>query len=345
MYFSYSNLLFRNTCNDLAGKHSLPKNSALGKGGKDKGGLVKLRSVVLQLLLDFVRGLSCGLVALATALRRNYEAYLPTGVSGNGGVGISSRGVELTDAVHKRLDNVNMKPHAFALGANNAALTESTVHGFVKRCFEKNPGRTDWVGGISDDNIEGRLVLIHEFGTVHNVNLDPRIIISLGERGEILLANINHIGIELANHNFLDSRVPGNLAQHAAVTATDDKNLLGIGVGIQREVGNHLLVGMLIALGHLDYSIKHQYVTIVFALEDKDILVLGSVVIKDLLYLKRHGLARPKLSSLMEPTCKRTIDGIDVLVCECKQNLSPSSMQSQFTRAQINKGNPKKREY
>ena len=137
MYFSYRiRLTYCSETKIKSKPKSLPENGALGKGGKDKGGLVELSCVVLQLLLNVVRGLSCGLVALATTLGRDYEPDLPAGIGGDGGVGISRRGVELTDAIHKWLDDVNVKPHAFALGANNTTLPESTVHGFVKRCFE-----------------------------------------------------------------------------------------------------------------------------------------------------------------------------------------------------------------
>ena len=115
---------------------SLSKNSTLRKCGKNERSLMKIRSIVLQLLLDVVRGLPRRFVALTTALSGNDEANLATWISRDGGVGISCRGVELTDAVHKWLDDVNVEPHAFPLSTDNAALSESAVHGFVKRCFE-----------------------------------------------------------------------------------------------------------------------------------------------------------------------------------------------------------------
>jgi hypothetical protein len=82
-----------------------------------------------------------------------------------------------------------------------------------------------------------------------------------------------------------------DLAQDTTVTTADDEHLLGVGVGVQGEVGNHLLVGKLIALGALDDVVEDQDGAVVGGLEDQDVLVLALLVVEDLLDLEGHGLA------------------------------------------------------
>lgn len=48
--------------------------------------------------------------------------------------------------------------------------------------------------------------------------------------------------IDVAEDSFFDTLVLDDLTQNTAITTADDKNLLGIGVGIHSKVGNHLLI-------------------------------------------------------------------------------------------------------
>ena len=82
-----------------------------------------------------------------------------------------------------------------------------------------------------------------------------------------------------------------NLAEDTAVTATDDEDLLGVGVRVHGEVGNHLLVGELVALGALDDIVQDEDGAIVGGLEYLHVLVLALLVVQDLFDLEGHGLA------------------------------------------------------
>ncbi|CAH0014359.1 unnamed protein product [Clonostachys rhizophaga] len=97
--------------------------------------------------------------------------------------------------------------------------------------------------------------------------------------------------INVAKSGLLNAVVLDNLTKDTTVTATNNKDLLGVGVGVEGKVGNHLLVGELIALGALDDIVEDEDVAIVSGLEDEHILVLALLVMQDLLDLEGHGLA------------------------------------------------------
>jgi hypothetical protein len=107
--------------------------------------------------------------------------------------------------------------------------------------------------------------------------------------------------VNVAEDGLLDAVVLDNLSEDTAVTTTNDKNLLGVGVRVHGEVGDHLLVGELIALGALDDVVQDQDVAKVGRLEDENVLVLALLVDEDLLDAEGHGLAGPHLRDLSEP--------------------------------------------
>jgi hypothetical protein len=107
--------------------------------------------------------------------------------------------------------------------------------------------------------------------------------------------------INVAQSGLLDALVLDNLTQDAPITATDDQDLLGARVRVHCQVGDHLLVGKLIALSALDDVVQHQDGPVVGGFEDEDILVLALLVVDDILDLEGHGLAWPHLRDLAEP--------------------------------------------
>lgn len=82
-----------------------------------------------------------------------------------------------------------------------------------------------------------------------------------------------------------------NLAEDTTITATNDKNFLGIRVRVHGEVSDHLLVRELVALGALNDIVQDQDGAVIRRLEDQDILILALLVVENLLDLESHGLA------------------------------------------------------
>ncbi len=97
--------------------------------------------------------------------------------------------------------------------------------------------------------------------------------------------------VNVAKDGLLNALVLDDLAQDTAITTTNDQDLLGVGVGVHGQVGDHFLVRELVTLGALDDVVQDQDGAIVGGLEDQDILVLALLVVEDLLDLEGHGLA------------------------------------------------------
>lgn len=129
--------------------------------------------------------------------------------------------------------------------------------------------------------------------------------------------------VNVAQSGLLDALVLDNLAQDAAITATNDQDLLGVGVRVHGQVGDHLLVGKLIALSALDDVVQDQDGPVVGGFEDENVLVLGLLVVDDIFDLEGHGLAGPHLGDLAEPAIYGEellavgVLGIVVLRCQC----------------------------
>lgn len=50
--------------------------------------------------------------------------------------------------------------------------------------------------------------------------------------------------INVAEHSLLDAVMLDYLAEHTSVTTADNQDVLGVGVGVHGEVGDHLLVSV-----------------------------------------------------------------------------------------------------
>jgi hypothetical protein len=191
------------------------------------------------------------------------------------------------------------------LGSDDTSLAKGRLQQLEVGLLEEALSGSLGVRAVSDDNIELVLAVLEELEAVTNVGVGVGVLEANGHAGQVLLGNTDDSLIDVAQSSLLDRGVLDDLTEDTAVTATNDKDLLGVGVGVHGEVGDHLLVGELIALSALDNVVQHKNGTVVAALEDEDILVLGLLVVNDLVDLEAHGLTGPHARLLREPAICR----------------------------------------
>jgi hypothetical protein len=187
------------------------------------------------------------------------------------------------------------------LGGDDAALAQGALEQLEVGLLEESLGGALGVGGVGDDDVELVLVVVEELEAVADVHLDLGVLVADAHAGQVLLAEADDSLVDVAQHGLLDALVLDDLAQHAAVAAANDEHLLGVGVRHHAQVGDHLLVGELVALGALDDVVEDEHHAVVGGLEDEHILVEGLFVVDDLVDLEGHGLARPHVADLAEP--------------------------------------------
>ena len=155
--------------------------------------------------------------------------------------------------------------------------------------LEESLGGSLRVRRVGDDDIKLVLVVLQELEAVADVDGRLGAVESSGHMGEVLLGEADDglscdiskaviptglrdsYLIDVAENGRLDALVLDNLAEDASVTTSDHEDLLGVGVGVQGEMGDHLLVRELVTLSALDDVVKDQDVSVVGALEDQDL--------------------------------------------------------------------------
>lgn len=187
------------------------------------------------------------------------------------------------------------------LGGDDSALSQRTVQELKVWLLEQALSWTLRVGAVGDDDVELVLAVGKELEAVANVGLDGWVLVTDGHAWQVLLAKTDDCLVNVAEDGLLDTLVLDDLTEDTSVTTADDEDLLWVWVGVHGEVGDHLLVGELVALGALDDVVEDEDGAVVGRLEDEDILVLGLLVVEDLVDLEGHGLAGPHVGDLTEP--------------------------------------------
>jgi hypothetical protein len=187
------------------------------------------------------------------------------------------------------------------LGGDDSALAESALEELEVGLLEERLGGALGVGRVGDNDVELVLVVVEELEAVADVDLDVGVLVADAHAGQVLLGKADDSLVDVAEDSLLNTVVLDDLTEHTAVAATDDKDLLGVGVREHSQVGDHLLVRELVALGALDDVVEDEHHAVVGGLEDEHILVEGLLVVDDLVDLEGHGLARPHVADLAEP--------------------------------------------
>lgn len=271
-----------------------------GELGDSEGSLVDLRVVV-----SAVGNLTKGLSDVSVGVKRaDNEADLARWISGDGSEGVVGNGEELLGGSSELANEVEVNPDTLGLGGDVSSGLEGLLEEGKVGLLEESLGGTNGVRRVGDDDVEAGFVLgvLEELETVTNDDSGLGMSETLGHLGKVLLGDTGDGLINVAEDGLLDRVVLDNLTEYTTVTTADNKDTLGVGVGSDGKVSDHLLVGELVALCALDDTIENENVAEGGGLEDEDILVEGPLVVKDTLNLQAHGLTRPLRVGLVKPT-------------------------------------------
>lgn len=204
-------------------------------------------------------------------LGADHEADLAGGVGGDGGVGVLGNGEDLLAGLLEVLDDGEVQPNVLGLGGDDTLLGEGLFQELKVGLLEEGLGGALGVGGVSDDDVKGVLVLGKELEAVANVDSDTGVLETNGEVLEVLLGDTGDGLVNVTKHGGLNALVLDDLTEDTTVTTANDENLLGVGVRVEGKVGDHLLVGELVALGDLDGTVENENVTVVGGLENENL--------------------------------------------------------------------------
>lgn len=212
-------------------------------------------------------------------LGADHEADLAGGVSRDGAVSVLGNREHLLAGLLEVGDDLEVDPDALSLGGDDTLLGEGLVEQLKVGLLKQGSSRALGVRGVSDDDIKGVLVLSQELEAVANVDLDTGVVEANGHVGEVQLRDTGDSLVNVAEHGLLDTGVLDDLTENTTVTAANDKNLLGVGVGVEGEVGDHLLVSELITLGHLNGAVQNEDIAVVSALKDQDLSIASLAIV------------------------------------------------------------------
>lgn len=151
------------------------------------------------------------------------------------------------------------------------AHPQSSMQQLKVRSLEQALRRPIRIAGIRNDDIKRILIVVQKLEPIPNVNLDLGVFIGNTHSLQVCLGDTDDSLVNVAEDGFLDTVVFDDLAEDTAVTATDDQDFLWVGMGVHGEVGDHLLVGELVALGALDDVVEDEDVAVGGGFKDKNL--------------------------------------------------------------------------
>jgi hypothetical protein len=138
--------------------------------------------------------------------------------------------------------NLTARRGLTTLRRDDTTFAERAVEELKVRLLEEGFSRTFRVARVCDDDVELALLVLEELEAVADDGLGLGVFETNRHAGQVLLGETDDGLVDVAENSLLDTVVLDDLSENTAVAAADDEDLLGVGVGVHGEVGNHLLV-------------------------------------------------------------------------------------------------------
>ena len=110
------------------------------------------------------------------------------------------------------------------------------------RSLEQGLGRSDWVRRVGDDAVVGVLVFREELESVSDEDGNSWVLVAGRHVRKELLGHSDDGLVDITESDSLNGFVLEDLSDDTTISSSDNKDVLGVGVGSQRKMGNHLLV-------------------------------------------------------------------------------------------------------
>ena len=179
----------------------------------------------------------------------------------------------------------------------------------VELAGEQTLGWAEGIGGVHDDEVVLLLAAADILEGVLKIDVHPAVIHAAGVAGQEGAAGFHHLRVHLHKVDALHPVVAGQLPHHAAVSGTDDQDVLGLLVDGHGHMHDHLVVDELVALGQHHVAVQGQHPAELRGLKDVDALIVALLGVElsahpdAVLHVRGVKLGKPKfhLHSLLMP--------------------------------------------
>ncbi len=262
----------------------------MNKARQDKGTSMHRRRVILELhsVTVFIRKDAQRLRKVdASRFAADEKTNLTRRIRCDGSRSVGHRWEDWLYFGNELLDKGQLKPVGLSLAADDATGTQSFVQSLVVGLFVKSHCRSLWIRAVGDDDVKLVLVFHHVFVTVSKKQLELGTIEATSQQGQMLLCHLDDLLINLHLHNLLHFGMLAHLSSHAAVATANDEHSLWVGMTVERQKRDGLLVSTLIQLSALDGIIEDEDTAEDIAEKgQKDVNVLSSGTISATYFLK-----------------------------------------------------------
>ena len=174
---------------------------------------------------------------------------------------------------------------AFVLIYKYPVLGQRLIAVAVKFLCEQTLARAERVGAVDDYQVVFVLDPAHEFQPVLIENVNARVVQLTSRLRQVFPTKLDYAAVYLHHVDMLNTVKSGQLAYRSAVPRAYHQNLFNVGIGRHRDVGNHLVIYVLVLFGEHEIAVQNKYPAKLNAVEDIYFLKLALLAYKVLLYL------------------------------------------------------------